>query len=49
MSVVACTGCGRVLWAKDGPTCPECLAKQPKPKLEPKTEPKPQEPKGKGK
>ena len=50
MSVVACTGCGRVLWVKDGPTCPECaakiaVAKQP----QPKPKPKPQEPKGKGK
>lgn len=21
-----CTDCNRVLWIKDGPTCPECLA-----------------------
>jgi uncharacterized Zn finger protein (UPF0148 family) len=40
MSVVACSDCGRVLWVKDGPTCPECVAKRPKPKQEPKQEPK---------
>ncbi len=25
---VTCTGCNRVLWAEDGPTCPECLEAQ---------------------
>lgn len=25
---VTCTGCNRVLFAEDGPTCPECLEAQ---------------------
>lgn len=25
---VMCTGCNRVLFAEDGPTCPECLEAQ---------------------
>lgn len=29
MEAVACSVCHRVLYAKDGPTCPECLAKEP--------------------
>ena len=25
---MTCTGCNRVLFAEDGPTCPECLEAQ---------------------
>jgi uncharacterized Zn finger protein (UPF0148 family) len=39
-SAVACSECGRVLFAKDGPTCPECLAKLAQDKKEARQEAK---------